>query len=148
MKYEDKLQTLARIRLNLVSRDEAVKVLLVEDSENDAETTKVTLQRFGVDVFWARDAWQAQTYLEKNDPWLVLLDMKMSPADDGTMGLNILDMIKTLKPELTVFILTGHDHSAPCCLAAIRNDRPGGGADSVWSKPLTEKQTQFLFASA
>lgn len=144
MTHDDKLETLARLRLKLVKMEKPVKVLLVEDCANDAEQTITTLKKFGVDVFWAKNGNEAQTYLGKHEPGLVFLDLKMSPDDDGSMGLNILDMVKLLKPDLHVFILTGHDHSAPFCLAAIRNDRPNGGADSVYSKPLTDAQTQFL----
>lgn len=143
MTPEESRKTIELVRASLRQRKAPVKVLLVEDNENDAVLTMAPLRRFGVAVDWAADAHEVQDYLDANDPFLVFLDLKMSPEDDGTMGLNILDFIKSFKPSTHVFILTGmNDHASPLCVEALQK-----GADAIWSKPLTDERVELIFSA-
>lgn len=144
MTPEEKLETIARIRLSLAKREQPVQVLLVEDNENDAMLTKSSLESFGIRVTWAKGAKETEDHLIANDPFLIFLDLKMSAHDDGSLGLNILSYIKAYKPHIHIFILTGvFDHTSPYCMRALEK-----GADAIWSKPLTDEQIQLIFGAA
>ena len=78
-----------------------VEILLVEDSDADAEMTRRTLKRRGIvnDVAWVKDVVEALEYLHcegayadrpQGNPKLVLLDLKMPRMD----GLQVLEKMK------------------------------------------------------
>jgi len=78
-----------------------VEILLVEDSDADAEMTRRTLKRRGIvnDVAWVKDGVEALEYLHcqgqfadrpQGNPKLVLLDLKMPRMD----GLQVLEKMK------------------------------------------------------
>jgi CheY-like chemotaxis protein len=78
-----------------------VDILLVEDSDADAEMTRRTLKRRGIvnDVAWVKDGVEALEYLHcegayanrpQGNPKLVLLDLKMPRMD----GLQVLEKMK------------------------------------------------------
>ena len=78
-----------------------VEILLVEDSDADAEMTLRTLKRRGIvnNVEWVRDGIEALDYLNCTGPYadrtngnpkLVLLDLKMPRMD----GLQLLELMK------------------------------------------------------
>jgi CheY-like chemotaxis protein len=85
---------------------ELKRVLLVEDSPNDAELTRTALAESGLahEVVWVRDGQEALDYLLRQGayldrpgacPLVVLLDLKMPKVD----GLQVLRRIKD-DPEL------------------------------------------------
>lgn len=78
-----------------------VQILLVEDSEHDAELTLRALKRRGLvnDIAWVRDGVEALDYLfcrgdyvdrDNRPPKLVLLDLRMPRMD----GLQVLGQMK------------------------------------------------------
>lgn len=78
-----------------------VEILLVEDSDADAEMTLRTLKRRGIanDIAWVRDGVEALEFLhcqgayasrKQGHPKLVLLDLKMPRMD----GLQVLEKMK------------------------------------------------------
>lgn len=86
-----------------------VEILLVEDNPTDAEMAMRALKRGQVanEVIWVKDGEQALDYLfrrgehagrSRNDPKLVMLDLKMPKVD----GLEVLRQIKA--NEATRFI--------------------------------------------
>ena len=77
------------------------RVLLVEDSPNDAELTLTALEDSGLsnEVVWVKDGQEALDYLYKNGtfqgrsdghPAVVLLDLKLPKLD----GLQVLERVK------------------------------------------------------
>jgi CheY-like chemotaxis protein len=85
---------------------ELKRVLLVEDSPNDAELTRTALEESGLanEVMWVKDGQEALDYLHRQGayagrppmcPLVVLLDLKMPKVD----GLQVLKRIKE-DPEL------------------------------------------------
>lgn len=82
------------------------RVLLVEDSPNDAELTRTALEDSGLsnELVWVKDGQEALDYLYKADvyasrtdghPAVVLLDLKLPKLD----GLQVLERVKK-DPEL------------------------------------------------
>jgi CheY-like chemotaxis protein len=78
------------------------RVLLVEDSPNDAELTLTALEQSGLanEVVWVKDGEEALDYLYKRgkyvtrpdgNPAVVLLDLKLPKVD----GLQVLTQVKT-----------------------------------------------------
>lgn len=81
---------------------ELKRVLLVEDSPNDAELTLTALDESGLanEVVWVKDGQEALDYLYKGgahadrpdgNPAVVLLDLKLPKVD----GLKVLERVKT-----------------------------------------------------
>lgn len=85
------------------------KILLVEDSANDAELTMKALAKKSLanEVEWVKDGQQALDYLNHqgiyidrigNNPGLILLDLKLPKVD----GLEVLRIIKTTNSLKTI----------------------------------------------
>jgi two-component system, response regulator len=78
-----------------------VQILLVEDSETDAEMTRRALKKIGLtnEILWLKDGQEALDYVfrqgafehrAKHSPKLILLDLKMPRVD----GIEVLQQIK------------------------------------------------------
>ncbi len=82
----------------------ALKVLLVDDEEDYVRTMaeRMEMRDVGSDV--ALDGQQALAMLEGDLPDVMVLDLKMP----GMGGLEVLEQVKKLHPEVQVIILTGH----------------------------------------
>lgn len=140
---EEQDKALLRIRQRLQERKPRIQVLLVEDNDSDAELSLAVLRTAGIAVTWARDSKEVEDYLVANDPWLIFLDLQLSPSDRGELGLNVLGLIKSFKPDCLIIILTGvFQHGSDKCVKALEM-----GADAVMSKPLTIVQVELLFSS-
>lgn len=143
MTPEEQRAAISRIRLSIEGRKPPVQILLIEDNENDAALTTARLEQFGVCVSWARNSKEAEDFLVANDPWLVFLDLQLGPDDRGELGLNVLDLIRSFKPNTRIVILTGvFRHDSENCMKAL-----GKGAVAVMLKPLTAEQVQLIFAA-
>lgn len=139
MTPEEQRGAIDSIRRALQERKPPVQVLIVEDDHVDAEMTLERMIRFGLKATWVRNTMEVQEHLANNDPWLVFLDLKLH----GTSGLNVLDFIKSYRPESRVVILTGqYAHDSSECKEALKR-----GAVAVMLKPITDEQVQLIFGS-
>jgi CheY-like chemotaxis protein len=100
---------------------ELKRVLLVEDSPNDAELTRTALAESGLanEVMWVKDGQEALDYLHRKGayagrpstcPLVVLLDLKMPKVD----GLQVLKSIKEdpgLKALPVVMLTSSNEES-------------------------------------
>ncbi|MGO1541071.1 MAG: response regulator [Luteimonas sp.] len=100
------------------------RVLLIEDSRDDAELIEIALREDGPAVE-CRRAWSADTVrdaLQALAPQVVLSDLNLP----GFSGLEALEQVRAHDPGLPFVLLTG---SAPMALPD-----PPPGADAVLSK--------------
>ncbi|RMF46715.1 MAG: sigma-54-dependent Fis family transcriptional regulator [Deltaproteobacteria bacterium] len=79
-------------------------ILVVDDEASIRESLQGILQDEGYNPVFAEDGEQALAFLNRELPDLVLLDIWMPGMD----GLEVLERVKTLYPDLTVIMMSGH----------------------------------------
>lgn len=79
-------------------------ILVVDDEASIRESLQGILQDEGYNPVFAEDGEQALAFLNRELPDLVLLDIWMPGMD----GLEVLERIKALYPDLTVIMMSGH----------------------------------------
>ncbi|MBI4964447.1 MAG: response regulator [Desulfomonile tiedjei] len=79
-------------------------VLVVDDEESIRNLMRMTLELDGYRVLTAEDGHAALEIFEKEDPDVVLLDVRMPGMD----GIEVLRRIKDANPDTEVVIITGH----------------------------------------
>jgi two-component system cell cycle response regulator DivK len=111
-----------------MSETPGLRVLLVEDNEQNLELAQFLLEEAGLTVEPARNAFEARMALQRRPPSVVLMDIDLPGID----GLDLVNEIRR-KPEwrgLPVIALTAH---------AMRGDRErflAGGCNGYISKPI------------
>lgn len=136
MTPEEQEAAIHSIRKKLEGRPPVV--LLVEDNNFDATLTLQTLESVGVKTHWARNSVEAEQYLSANEPSLTFLDLNLGTAE---RGLNLLRVIRSMKPNCHVVVLTGaFQLDATECQQAIEMDAV------VLKKPLSFEHARFIFS--
>ena len=108
--------------------DEAGFVLLVDDEVMLLRSLKRVLERAGFEVALAESVAEAEPFL--TDPRLdaVLVDLLLGPVS----GLQLLEQIKSMRPEIEVIVMTGHG-SIESAVGCIRR-----GAFDYLEKPFDD----------
>src|SRR6478735_3603464 len=88
-------------------------VLLVEDDQDSANTTKLILERSGMSVKIAKDGGQAQSVFVLQKPDFVILDLILP----GESGFEICDRLKHSDRTIPILILTAIDSDESRALA-------------------------------
>ena len=101
-------------------------VLLVEDDQDSASTTKLILERSGMSVKIAKDGGQAQSIFVLQKPDFVILDLILP----GESGFEICDRFKHTDKTIPILIFTAVDSEESRALA----ERVG--ADEYLTKPV------------
>lgn len=81
-----------------------IKVLVVDDEKDFANTLAQRLKLRGLKVCIAYDGEQALTKLKEEEQDVIVLDLKMP----GMHGTEVLQKIKKAYPDMQVIVLTGH----------------------------------------
>ncbi len=81
-----------------------IRVLVVDDERNIREGSERILSRLGFEVLLASRGDDALQTLEDADVHIVLLDLKMP----GIEGMDVLPIIRRLKPDIHVIVVTGY----------------------------------------
>jgi len=84
------------------------KVLLVDDEREFVQTLSERLQIRDVDAAIAYDGESALHLIKKDEPDVMILDLKMPGID----GIEVLQRVKKTNPNIEVIILTGHGGEA------------------------------------
>jgi two-component system, OmpR family, response regulator CpxR len=80
------------------------KMLLVDDEKDFVHTLSERLLSRDLDTAVVYDGEEALSYVDKDDPEVMVLDLKMPGID----GLEVLRRVKKTRPHVEVIILTGH----------------------------------------
>ena len=81
-----------------------LKVLLVDDEQEFVTTLAERLELRGMNVEIATDGEMALGVIEADPPQVVVLDVMMP----GLSGMEVLERIKAVNPNIQVILLTGH----------------------------------------
>ena len=103
-----------------------IKLLLVDDEERFVSTLAERLRLRKCDTRIATSGEAALSEIKKEQPDIVLLDLKMP----GMGGPEVLEKIKTDYPKIVVIMLTGQGDSQSC------QDVLGAGAADCIMKPI------------
>ena len=80
------------------------KILLVDDEQDLREVLEISLLDFGYTVLTAENGKEALKIFKKENPIIVLTDIKMPEMG----GIELLSKIKNHNPDTEVIIITGH----------------------------------------
>jgi len=89
------------------------KVLLVDDEREFVQTLSERLQMRDVGTATVFDGEQALSVIEKEEPEVMILDLRMPGID----GMEVLREVKKVRPHVEVIILTGHGSERDKALA-------------------------------
>jgi two-component system, OmpR family, response regulator CpxR len=89
------------------------RFLLVDDEKEFVQTLSDRLQTRDLNSAIAYDGDEALSYIEKDEPDVMVLDLKMP----GINGMDVLRKVKKERPHVEVIILTGHGSETDKTLA-------------------------------
>src|SRR5205807_5753841 len=114
------------------------RILIIDDERPILLTLEALLTRHGFEIETAATAGAGVKALKNKTPALVLLDLQLPDAE----GLQMLEQIKTERPETQVIILTAHDTLANAIESIKR------GAYHFISKPYAPEELLSLVEKA
>ena len=117
---------------------EKLKVLIVDDEAALAETMAEALERAGYDVVTANSGAAGLRLLERQEPAIVLTDLKM----EGMDGLALLKQARSDFPDLEVVVITGHG-DVQTAVEAMR-----AGAANYVQKPVGLEELRAMVDKA
>lgn len=85
-----------------------MKILVVDDDENNLLLTKLELRDELWHVIAASNGQEAMKLFESETPDIVIVDVKMPGID----GITLLKKMKEIRPEIPIAIFTGFDQTA------------------------------------
>jgi DNA-binding response OmpR family regulator len=85
-----------------------MKILIVDDDENNLLLTKLELRDELWHVITASNGQEAMELFDSENPNMVIVDVKMPGVD----GITLLKKMKAIRPEIPIAILTGYDKAA------------------------------------
>ncbi|MEW6600006.1 MAG: sigma-54 dependent transcriptional regulator [Nitrospirota bacterium] len=114
------------------------KILVVDDEKGVCYSFKKILGRLGYDVITAGNGLEAIERAGKDSPSLVVMDVSMPKMD----GLETLQRLKTLQPDLIIIMMTAHSTSDRA-ITAMKY-----GAYDYLTKPFDNAQLISLIEKA
>ncbi len=105
------------------------KILVIDDEKPTLNMSRLLLGASGYDVVTAEGGIEGLDVFRKENPDIVITDMKMPGMD----GLAVLDEIKKEAPLTEVIVITGHGDSDLAEQAAIH------GSGGFIQKPIQKK---------
>ncbi len=80
------------------------KILLIDDEEMIRRRLEELLVMDGYEVFLAEDGKRGLEIFKKENPGIILVDIKMPGMD----GIEVLEEVKKVSPETQVLVISGH----------------------------------------
>jgi two-component system NtrC family response regulator/two-component system response regulator HydG len=112
------------------------RVLVIDDEINAVTALETLLREDGYQVACANDGRAGLQLLEKEEPDVVLTDLRMPGMD----GLELLSKIKQIRPETMVLLMTAYG-TVKTAVKAMKL-----GADDYLSKPIDVEELEVVLA--
>jgi len=110
------------------------RVVVIDDEVNAAAALETLLREDGYDVSRANDARSGLLLIEKNDPDVVLTDLRMPGID----GLELLARIKEIRPGTLVILMTAYG-TVKTAVKAMKL-----GAEDYLGKPIDVEELEVV----
>jgi two-component system, NtrC family, response regulator len=110
------------------------KVIVIDDEVNAAAALETLLTEDGYEVWRANDARSGLQLVEKNEPDVVLTDLRMPGMD----GLELLTRIKEARPETLVILMTAYG-TVKTAVKAMKL-----GAEDYLPKPIDIEELEVV----
>ena len=110
------------------------KVIVIDDEVNAASALETLLREDGYEVSSANDAREGLALLEKTDADVVLTDLRMPGMD----GLELLQRIKEMRPEVMVLLMTAYG-TVKTAVRAMKL-----GAEDYLGKPIDVDELEVV----
>jgi len=139
MSIEGKSVSLVRPDGETAGKERSKKVLIVDDDNLFRLGLEKVINKEGLTAISASSGEKALRKIDEENPFLVLLDLKMPDPLDG---LAVLEIIRKMHPEIIVIIISGH--------ADIRGavDAMKSGAQDFLEKPIDFDRLKDLLRKA
>src|SRR5262245_18253488 len=121
-----------------MAANDHLKVLIVDDEAPLADTMAEALERSGYDVVTANSGAEALKHLERDEPSIILTDLKM----EGMDGLSVLKKAKEELENVEVVVITGHG-DVTTAVEAMR-----AGAANYVQKPVCLEELRTMVDKA
>lgn len=105
------------------------KVLIIEDEGDMCLLLNILLNGKEMELDHVKTLSEAETYLEKEQPSVILLDNKLP---DG-LGVDFISFLKKSYPQIKIIMISGFD-------SAVKDVALENGADIYLEKPFTRDQ--------
>jgi DNA-binding NtrC family response regulator len=110
------------------------RVVIIDDEVNAAQALETLLREDGYEVAVAHDARSGLLILEKEDPDVVLTDLRMPGMD----GLELLTKVKEIRPATMVVLMTAYG-TVKTAVKAMKL-----GAEDYLSKPIDVEELEVV----
>jgi two-component system NtrC family response regulator/two-component system response regulator HydG len=110
------------------------RIVVIDDEVNAAAALETLLREDGYEVSRANDARSGLLLVEKNDPDVVLTDLRMPGMD----GLELLARIKEIRPETLVILMTAYG-TVKTAVKAMKL-----GAEDYLGKPIDVEELEVV----
>jgi DNA-binding NtrC family response regulator len=114
------------------------KIIVIDDEVNAAAALETLLREDGYEVASAHDAREGLALLEKTDADVVLTDLRMPGMD----GLELLQRIKEIRPEVMVLLMTAYG-TVKTAVRAMKM-----GAEDYLGKPIDVEELEVVLERA
>ncbi len=117
---------------------ERSRIVVVDDNKNFLRVVSYQLRNLGFEVFETVSAEEAISQVQEESPSLVITDLRMPEMD----GLELLDRLLALDPQLPVIVLTAHGTTEQAVEATRK------GAFEFLTKPFEVAELEQTIANA
>lgn len=114
------------------------KILLIDDEPDILRVLSLSLKTDGYDVATAQSGAEGLDVFKKENPYIVITDIKMPGMD----GIAVLEKIKGLEPDAEVIIITGHG-DIDNAIEALKH-----GASDYINKPVKDEALSIALKRA
>jgi two-component system NtrC family response regulator/two-component system response regulator HydG len=109
-------------------------IVVIDDEVNAAQALETLLREDGYEVAQANDAKAGLALVERQDPDVVLTDLRMPGMD----GIELLQRVKEIRPEIMVIVMTAYG-TVKTAVKAMKL-----GAEDYLNKPIDVEELEVI----